>query len=256
MNDDDSFLSLRQIEIKYDITLHFTQVWGIHNAIPIRWKRCLKDKRNSPYQHPVQYFSNIKSVSSTVYRQLNEKDLYQESIAKWQKAGIELSKEQLARAVTGLYIITNVSRLRSFQFCLLHKAITTNIHLVHYKLLDTNVCTFCQRSPETLEHLFYSCEIVRDFWSKVFELFQSQINEIIEISFKKLLLNNITADLKLLPNFLILLRKHFIYVKRCEKKNLSFENFKAYIYSIKEVEECIAKNNNKLSVHKSKWSFF
>ena len=30
---------------------------------------------------------------------------------------------------------------------------------------DTDLCSFCNRQPESLEHLFFNCEIVRKFWS-------------------------------------------------------------------------------------------
>ena len=61
------------------------------------------------------------------------------------------------------------SKTRNFQFKILHRIIATNDFLYKVDIVDNNLCTFCDLEIETLEHLFYHCNIIKDFWKNVFE---------------------------------------------------------------------------------------
>ena len=54
-----------------------------------------------------------------------------------------------------------------FQYRLIHRIIATNkfIYKIHY--VKSNTCTFCSTEPETLQHLFYDCQIVKNLWEEV-----------------------------------------------------------------------------------------
>ena len=53
---------------------------------------------------------------------------------------------------------SNSSKLRNFQFKLLHRRIATNSFLQKLGIKDTDLCTFCMKETETLTHLFWICE--------------------------------------------------------------------------------------------------
>ena len=55
---------------------------------------------------------------------------------------------------------TSESKLRVFQFKLLHRRIATNYYLSKISLSSTDICNFCAEKVETLVHLFlgvFSC---------------------------------------------------------------------------------------------------
>ena len=56
------------------------------------------------------------------------------------------------------------SRLREFQFKLVHGIIYTNHHLFRFGLVPSNLCSFCDKEEETYKHLFYSCQHVQLIW--------------------------------------------------------------------------------------------
>jgi len=52
------------------------------------------------------------------------------------------------------------SKLKSFQIKLNHRAVVINVQLHGFGLVDSNLCIFCNLHPETLVHLFFSCDYV------------------------------------------------------------------------------------------------
>ena len=57
--------------------------------------------------------------------------------------------------------------LRFFHLILIKDNIETNTRSVHYRS-PSDLCTFCNRERETSYHLFWNCDIVRNFRNEVF----------------------------------------------------------------------------------------
>ena len=56
------------------------------------------------------------------------------------------------------------TKLRDFQFCLLHNKIFCNNVLVHWKKFPSNICNLCQTSKQDILHLMFHCSKVRPIW--------------------------------------------------------------------------------------------
>lgn len=54
--------------------------------------------------------------------------------------------------------------LKNFQYKLLLRILPTNSFLYKIKLKATNLCSLCGLEDETLEHLFYDCNVTKNFW--------------------------------------------------------------------------------------------
>lgn len=48
------------------------------------------------------------------------------------------------------------------------------------KIISDDSCTFCQSEPETMTHLFYECEVIKQFWLQ----FQSYIKNKCNLNFE------------------------------------------------------------------------
>ena len=59
---------------------------------------------------------------------------------------------------------TKSTKLRNFQFKLLHRRIVTNRFLQKIGIKNRNNCIFCEVERETLFHLFWCCRIEQSFW--------------------------------------------------------------------------------------------
>ena len=61
---------------------------------------------------------------------------------------------------TAYLSVTKDTKLQDFQYKLIHKILTTNSFLYKCGLKETELCTFCTETKESLVHIF----CVRNFW--------------------------------------------------------------------------------------------
>ena len=111
------------------------------------------------------------------------------------------------------------TKFGSFQYKILVQAIITNLQLCKFGIKKENSCTFCLKQEETLRHLFYECDPIKQLWDKVYQLFTDiKINA---NNYENVILNVITDNAKLIPNFVVLLTKH-IYCCCCQDVKPNF----------------------------------
>ena len=55
------------------------------------------------------------------------------------------------------------TRIRYFQFKLIHRILGVNKYLKTLNISISNLCSFCRKSEESIEHIFWDCPITRRF---------------------------------------------------------------------------------------------
>ena len=80
---------------------------------------------------------------------------------------IELTVDEFNRSISRMYTITNVPKLRSFQYRVMHRALVLNTHLNRWGMREDNLCSFCQNSKETIQHIFVNCKHTKALWMSV-----------------------------------------------------------------------------------------
>ena len=159
-----------------------------------------------------------------------------------------------AKTEDGSYSITNITKYRSFQFRLLHRAIITNVHLCKWGKVDDANGSFCKKEKETYSHLFLHCESIKPIWNKVDQWMKQWNDTIITLSVDKVILNCIVEDARSVKNFICLMLKQYIYRQRCLQKAPTYQEFISITEKVRNVEKYIAIKNNKLSKHCMKWN--
>ena len=143
------------------------------------------------------------------------------------------------------YKATKDTRIHWLQFRLLHRILSTNTFLKKIKIKDSEMCTFCDNTAETLLHLFYECPFVKRFWNDFQTLF-----EVCNIK----LPDNISPNVVILGfsgsgnyimrlNLFILIAKQYIYVSKYNSKNLNINGFLKILHSCYRTEEYTARRN-------------
>ena len=149
------------------------------------------------------------------------------------------SQKDFANKFQRLWVITNINKLRSFQYQLLHYAIVTNEKLNQYNSDKLPLCTFCGREVETILHLFCECAIVKRFYRQVLTF----INETVLFAVMKgmptyaeLIFNGLPKDAKIVSNLIWLMAKYYVCYRRCTKTDLNIEAFKALVLYVRKME--------------------
>ena len=234
-------------EAKLLFNLNYFEIYQLWQALPTQYK-------GNAIPNSSQYDLNVthKNLSRLVYGNLT--NLRDQNIAqkvnKWANDwASEFSYEDYVSACREIFIVSNVPKLRSFQYRLINWAVITNIHMQYWDQNIDNKCTFCKINEETYRHLFLECPYTRDLWSIV------DFDKDTVITYKGVILNQL-APRQSVKNFLCLLCKQFIYASRCLQSTPSLHQFRNYVRKIENIERYIAKCNGKLSKHEIKWTSY
>ena len=124
-----------------------------------------------------------------------------------------------------------------------------------YKIRDDNICSFCKREPEKLEHLFWYCEIVQDFWNKI-EFLINMKSDYIFIMHKHAAFFGIIFDAALyMPiNYILILTKYYIYKSRIQNKQPNIKIWQNEVKYYLFLEKMIAIKNNTYEKFEKNWN--
>ena len=218
------------------------------SAIPVRLRKDVESQVEREMVYP---------TSRAIYHLMIEdrSSLFVKCDAWANELGVEMDFELFVRGFRDLYVVTNVPKYRSFQYRLLLRALVTNIHMKHWKLIESDQCSFCNKDRETYVHIFVMCEQVRELWIDVERVMEKipggrQINFRVDtVLWNRLVLEN-PADVK---NFICLLTKQYIYRQRCLKKQICKYEFRQIVQNVRNMEKYIAIKNGKIGKHERKW---
>ena len=140
------------------------------------------------------------------------------------------------------------TKLRSFQYKYIMRILPTNQFLSKCNIIS--LCDFCNRQPETLDHLFWECHFVRAFWIHNFCIANNQTFYLCYETISFGLYNSSSFNLL---NCIILLAKYFIFRSKYLKTIPSVSAFIPYLHKTKQIERLIAINKNKVRSHEIKW---
>ena len=165
-----------------------------------------------------------------------------------------MSKDVFLSNFNCIYKCTLNSKLRDFQFRLLHNAVITNTRLRQWGIVEDENCTFCRRSPESILHLLIECHYSTQLGNSLFDY----IEEIAGISIKptkaEFFLGILDGDLSHFYNNIMIIGKQYIYASRCLNKKPCFQVLIQKIRLEMKLQYLIAIQNEKLDLWKRKWS--
>ena len=140
------------------------------SAIPKRYKNVYRKKEMVDEDEPHQYDMVCKwSKPSALYYKKEQDDPNGQfaTYTRWQvNMHTELSYKEFLKLFKNIYVITNHSKLRSFQYRMLNLAIVTNVDLHRWKIKSSPLCTFCKNENETMYHLFFFAPKLENFTQK------------------------------------------------------------------------------------------
>jgi len=124
-------------------------------------------------------------------------------------------------------------KLKWFQARLVHRLLPTRKYLYDCKLAEDPLCSFCNENVQTIQHLFWQCEIVQTFWS----FFERHLYDncshcnTLKLTEKLVLFgcnNNVVTDFGF--DYILVVAKFFIY--KCYMSG-SLPNLQAFLAVLK-----------------------
>ena len=244
--------------------IHYFKLMGIINAIPNEWRLIIKQRQQhaySPSNETIQI--NIDGVNVDLLK-VTSKMIYNEFKRKKQttpSAQINLNQKYPELSVEWKKIyslpftVTTETKIREFQYKLLNNIVFTNDKLFRFKMIDSPFCAFCQTEVESLEHLFFHCNVTKTFWNLLSSWLIRQKIITTSLTLENVLFGvfNVIED-SLILNHLLLLAKFYIYRCKLDIIHPSLNVFIAKIRANFQIEQNIASKNNKLDKHYKKWN--
>ena len=150
-------------------------------------------------------------------------------------------------------VLSDVTKIRNFQYRLLQRSITTNKDLCRWKIIESEMCTFCKSEIETVLHLFYYCDNAQRLWQRFAIFCKSEWNVQVKVDAAVVISNHFHKPIRHIINGVGLILKHYIYVKRCLNQQCHFDNFLIYLARIKNIEKYISVKNETIGKYVKKW---
>ena len=264
VNEDGHIMPVHDILIKYGLDNNCVMVINsIVGAIPQQWKLMINNIHQN-HDRNLQYSSNFQkaissySITKFIYQSLvkkRAKSFPDRIVDKWSD---DINPYIIDRGFVSncfeLVIKSTISpKHRAFQFKLIHRVVVTNKMLYDWKLIDNNLCSFCNQQPETIFHMLWECTTVQNLWISLFQWLGQITQTNIRFNKKEILLG-IEDPTFVMYNAVFILTKYFIYSCRCQKLPLNIIALKHNIQYYIQIEKYIAVKNNKLEYHNNKWA--
>ena len=139
--------------------------------------------------------------------------------------------------------------IRYFQFKIIHRILGVNKYLKTVNISETNLCSLCNKSEETIEHLFWDCLVTRGF---IADLTHFILEDKVTLS-KNDFLFGLQGNVGVRFNFIILYAKYYIFSSKCKDGALSLNSFKSMLNFYRSVEHYIYVKNNKFISFDNRW---
>jgi hypothetical protein len=264
VDDFGNMLTHDQLKIKYNITTNFLVTLQIQNSIPTHWKNQIKSFQNTlpKKNNDINIIVNNKKLtlnmttSKEIYWHIiNLEDFQPTYIKKWNETYSHLNNalnEEWNNIFNLPFKTCRETKLQSFQYRLIHRIIPCNKWLFNLKILDSNMCSFCNKEIDTIQHFFLLCENINLFW-KTFNNWWYRLTKVnfTTISNTNRLQQNILFGFinpeynTTVLNYCILQAKYYIYINKLNKyNNICILDFLIHLKSKLNQEKYICETSN------------
>ena len=249
----DCFKSYEQLTEEYG--LNIMQSNSIKSAIKSGLEKNV-EKEIDVQQVTREKLVGSKNISRMVYKILShDEGQLEPKRIKWeQELNLAITQEDFIRSITQINRTTNITKLRSFQYRLINRALVTNVQLFKWKIKESPMCRECNNEIETVSHMLVKCSKLSNFWIEVEEIMGKYSKETINFQVDTVLWNRIikepTGNVK---NMICLAAKQYIYRKKCASEQINSKEFERQMYNYQAHEKYYAIKNRKLDKHLKKW---
>ena len=249
------FLTFEAFKEKYTIKANFLQYHSIVTAV-------LNAKKNFVFNQTTntEQLVGSKRFCKLAYNILIERQasLPQKNQDKWIFDFQAYAAKEIdwSKTYSLPFLCTRESKLRVFQFKLVHRRISTNRYLLKVGLSSSEQCTFCENTSESLLHLFWECPKTKVFWNEVIK-WLGNFSCLLTKSFSpQLCLGFVDDTTALLLHHALLIARYHIFWAKSMHHLPSLKLFIRNFLTCLEVERRFSLKNGFLAKFNKKWGAF
>ena len=254
-----NLMNYDQFVNKYDLRINFTEYYGVRAAV----NTYIRNKDIQFHSEPgsncyipfsVKEILKNKQGCKNMYLSLNRKSSIPKGQLRWN--GIFETNEFNWQLIYNIPAKScNNTKLHRFQYRILHRILATNDYLFKCQIKTENSCTFCTVVPEKLEHLFWQCPIVMNFWDEVEQWIYVKCNYLINIDKVKAIFGILNSNEWFRPlNYILILTRFFIYKCRIKNKQPNITGWKNEVKTLIMMEKMIAIKNSRIDKFMRNWN--
>ena len=172
--------------------------------------------------------------------------------SKWINA-FNIQYEELYFYFQLLHDIKADNKTKDLQYRILTGIYNTNVLLTRKRIKNNLLCDFCLKETETVDHLFFQCTIVKDFWRKVEFYWNTHTNHNILLTLKEVILGS-KGSPNILNYFLLLAKRH-IHISKIKGSKPCIDLFITLLKKIYEIEKAVYSKNNMGRQFMERWPF-
>ena len=248
------FLTHQEFVSRYNVDIDFLTFNSTLSAIKKYLSMLKTEESNKEFLYPpaLNIILNNTKGASKIYQAMlvNDNDL-NKGFLKWQES-VHINREEWQNSFSSLKTTTKDTKLRWFQFRVIHNILTTNRSVSKFNKQQCHLCEFCKSHSETIHHLMWRCDKVRAFWQEVTNLINNRCKHTYNFKIdEKLVLfgKNDSIKTDTICDLIILMGKYFIYRCKVQGKNPNIRMFVIDIYNRYCVEKLIYQNSNRFKIN-------
>jgi len=251
LNESGNFLTFREFWDKYSCESNFLQYHQVVSAIPERLRslaKCSDIINKSFFTGNNNIFSLNESTQINLHK-AKSKDFYnllnvkihtedQTGPKRWSEK-LSLKRDVWTKIFKSLKNICKETKLKEFQFKLIHRTIVTKKELFRFGIKADDECLYCG-DKDSIEHSFIECMFTKLFTQKVLSWF-NQVNACQISPTTGETLFGITAsshDIAIIRkfNYTTLFMRHYIYSSKLNSLAISIQDFISKLHTKYKLE--------------------
>ena len=256
------FLTFLEFQRKYpNVTSDFLLYEGIVKSAKEYAKRLdikeIEVNENVLHDMPIVWKQLSKGSSKLLYFCFVKRSIPLKCIDKWSEAH---NKEyDVKKVFTHVIKTTSDTRLRWFQYKIIHRILPTQRFLFLRKIVTTPLCCLCNVEEETFEHLFWECERIQFFWEELTTWFHENFVHCSHVFFsKELVIMGVKPEVKTDKSFdlIMLLAKHYIFSCKLKKSAPLLRVFLQILKQRYMIEKVNAYTNGRQGFFHQQWRLY
>ena len=219
------------------------------NHVRTRTNECIDKERKIFIEG--EMISIKKATSKIMYTNLVKKKACkptaQKNIEKKLLASSDIEWKLVYRRI---YTSTIDTRLRAFQYKIINNCLYLNQKLFKFGLVESPLCSFCKKYPESMLHMYVECTESKVFYAECRDWLKS-----VDLCFPEMTVDNILLGYSdsSFVNYLFVLWKFVLYKWRVKQRIPVLQDFEDIVKQYECIEYKIAEKKTKLTSHFMKY---